>query len=233
MSTVGEKWVQEAQRRADEPLHSDLVPFLEKSELLGTCLKHPLVYDIPHIPMLAFRANDTYAAKRKALAKALADKDWSSYIWLHERPYRRDALWTIRRKLTDREYWDLVGMVWTDSENIWQWGSLTRLLIGSQRPGRRYIMNKEERAALAAMPDTLTIYRGLTSRGTRKGWSWTLDRAKAEWFAKRLAQEGDEPIVLTGTVSKAHVIAYFTGRDEEEIVVNPRDVKEECCERQI
>jgi hypothetical protein len=218
-------WLEEVQARADEPLHPDLVPYVEESDFLGLCLKHPLVYDIPHFAHMRWRCNDQYAYKRAALEEAMRNHDWNSVIWLHERPYRRDALWTIRRKLTDREYWDLVGMVWTDSDNIWQWGNLTRQLMGSQRPGRQYIMDEEERAALAAMPDTLTIYRGLTSRGTRKGWSWTLDRAKAGWFAKRLAQEGDEPIVLTGTVSKAHVIAYFTGRGEEEIVVNPRDVK--------
>jgi hypothetical protein len=214
------------QARGHEPLHPDLVPYLEEDEFLGLCLKHPLVYDIPHLQMTAWRCNDQYATKRKALEKAMREHRWESVIWLHERPYRRNALWSIRRNLTDREYWKLVGMVWVDSENIWQWGNLTRQLVGSQRPGRRYIMDEEENVALTAMPDTLTIYRGLTSRGTRKGWAWTLDRARAEWFAHRTILKGEKPIVLAGTISKAHVIAYFTGRNEEEIVANPQHIKE-------
>jgi len=225
-SEIAGTWLEEAQARSDEPLHPDLVPYLEESELLGTILKHPMVFDVPHMPFMAWRCNDQYAYKQKALSRAMASHDWHSVIWLHERPYRRDALWAIRRKVTNQEYWNLVEMVWTDSENIWQWGSMVRKLLLCQRPDRRYIMNEEERAALAAMPDTLTVYRGLTSRGTRLGWSWTLDRAKAEWFAARFTQEGQHKIVLTGTVPRSRVIAYFTRCNEEEIVADPRHIKE-------
>ena len=57
-----------------------------------------------------------------------------------------------------------------------------------------------------------------------KGWSWTTDPDKAEWFARRFAVRGKECFVAEGTVSKQYVIAYFTGRNESEIVVDPRRV---------
>ena len=50
-------------------------------------------------------------------------------------------------------------------------------------------MEQEERKALAALPDRLTIYRGVhIKKGTLRGLSWTLDRERAEWFANRWAK---------------------------------------------
>jgi hypothetical protein len=219
------EWLLERQAREGEPLLPELEPYLvESGHNFGPCLKHPLVFDIPHFPQLAWRCNDQYQAKREALVQARKEQDWHTCIWLHERPYRAQAFGEIKGKLHHREYWELLGQVWTDSENIWQWGDQVAEFMGSRRPGRRYLMSPAERRALAAMPEILTAYRGLTSRGTRQGWSWTLDKAKAQWFSTRLLAAGDKPVLLEGTVRKSDVLAYFTGRSEEEIVVNPRDV---------
>lgn len=226
-------WLEEAARRADEPLDPELERYLIEGDdgLSFTMLKHPLVFEIPFVPMLAYRANDFLKYKQKAVRKAMREHNWSQVIWLHERAFRWQALRGIRRKVGHRQYWELLGMVWVDSENIWQNLDIVPGMLTAQRPGRRYIMSPEEQAALAAMPAVLTVYRGYTDpRGTRLGWSWTLDRDKAAWFAKRLASSDEEPVVVTGTVSRDKVIAYFTGRGESEIVTDPKEVHEEARE---
>jgi hypothetical protein len=85
-------------------------------------------------------------------------------------------------------------------------------------------MNPQERRFLARQRERLTIYRGCRS-GRKIGWSWTLDRRKAKWFARRFEEyvEGS-PIVLIGEVNKKDVIAYFASRKEKEIVVDPKKV---------
>jgi hypothetical protein len=45
---------------------------------------------------------------------------------------------------------------------------------------------------------------------------------KAEWFATRLYDP--EPLLFVGTVHIDNVLAYFTDRNEQEIIALPRDV---------
>ena len=218
--------IDERKAREGEVLLPELVPFLDDGKgFLGPCLKHPLVFDIPFFPQMAWRCNDQYQQKRELLAKAVTERDWYTAIWLHERPFRAHAFAGLQSKMHHAEYWELLGLVWCDSENIWQWGYLAAELLGSRRPARRFMMDPEEREALAALPDTFTVYRGLTvPQGVKQGWSWTLDKDKAEWFSIRLIRKGNKPLVLTGEVRRSSVIAHLTRRGEAEIVVNPRDV---------
>jgi hypothetical protein len=59
-------------------------------------------------------------------------------------------------------------------------------------------------------------------RSAMHGLSWTLDREKAQWFANRwLSLKRRRPIVLQTVARKADVMAYFAGRNEQEIVVHP------------
>ena len=53
--------------------------------------------------------------------------------------------------------------------------------------------------------------------------SWTLSRKTAVWFAERFRPE--EPVVGEGRCCKEDILAYFTGRGEEEIVIDPRAVR--------
>ena len=80
----------------------------------------------------------------------------------------------------------------------------------------------------------LTIYRGQdpVSEATPDGHlpvgiAWSLDKSIAERFARGAAtrQSDREGIVYEGRVLKSKVIAYLTGRDEEEVIVHPFDIR--------
>jgi hypothetical protein len=43
---------------------------------------------------------------------------------------------------------------------------------------------------------------GLQAWRAKMGMSWTINRPQAEWFARRLANDEDEPRVVSGTVSE-------------------------------
>jgi len=85
---------------------------------------------------------------------------------------------------------------------------------------KRYLMTAEEYKQYCLLPETLTIYRGVPSHNSRnvKALSWTLDRNKAEWFAHRFGEEGT---VYEAEIAKDHVLAFFTSRNEAEVVVDP------------
>ncbi len=150
-------------------------------------------------------------------------------VMAHAGPYRLQTLADYEHSMTDRVFWKTLADVWTDSENLWQDTRLIRRLLSNPRPHREEMMTAEERQALKRMPDAITIYRGYSGRGTWRGWSWTIDKDKGEWFARRppgpMQDSPSDPTLVEATVNKAHVIAYITERDESEIVVDPRRVK--------
>ena len=76
------------------------------------------------------------------------------------------------------------------------------------------------------------IYRGYRFDDAAPGFSWTLDKARARWFAGRLrTDDHPDPKIVSGYVAREHVIAYITSRDEQEIVVLPEHVTEIEVER--
>ena len=91
--------------------------------------------------------NQTYRNKLQGVKKAETDADWGLYVDLHERPYRLCALLSATKKgLKDKpsEFWELVGNVWRDSENIHHSLSKWRGLWGTPIGGRRACMSAED-----------------------------------------------------------------------------------------
>jgi hypothetical protein len=200
-----------------EELHPELSPYLQPHPTLGQCLKHPLVFELFYHPQSNARLNEQYKQKLKYVEEKLADKKWSSAIWLYERPYRMEKFAEWMHDMTDSEYWDLLGSIWTDSENLWQYGSLPGYLLRKDRPGRENMMDASEKKFLAGLPEEFVVYRGFQRRN-KKGWSWSLSYHKAKWFAERFDQKGAG--VIQATVKKKDVIAYLSGRNEYEIVAD-------------
>jgi hypothetical protein len=206
-----------------EELHPDLAAAVTTLEYGPTMIKHPLVNQFLPPPGYAGQVNRFYQYKLGSLAQAREEADWHSYIFLHERPWRAEALRDIQDDIEDQEYWELLGDVWMDTENLWQWHELIPELFDSGRPNRKHIMTPRERAALARMSDPVTVYRGHHGVNV-DGWAWTTRRSVAEKMARRLLIRGRKPMVTKGHVAKKDVIAYLTRRGEWEIVANPENV---------
>ena len=219
-------WIAEALRRSEEPLHPDLAPYLVNDGQMGwSMLKHPLVYAVPYTPQMAYQYNKQYLAKQRSLDVAHKASDWGLVLALHERPYRIDAFTEITHLMTDREYWEALAWLWTDSENIRETADVWEEMILSDRPEREAMMTEEEAVALAAMPEEILVYQGHTSERS-DGLSWTVRENIALWFARRFALlESDQPAVTYGRAYKRDVIAYFMGRNEYEVLLLPEHVE--------
>lgn len=204
-----------------EPLHPELEACIEKNDAFVS-IKHPLVFSVLHVPELNAMMNRSLAHKQEALEKAVADRNWSRAIFLHEKPYRVHAFQQIARMLSDKEYFELLGDVWTDIENHWQWKDEMKVLVRA-RPAeaRRHMTRTADRKFMESLPDEIVVYRGHQKKNAQ-GLSWTLCQHKAWWFARRL---GQTPVVTQGIVSKADVWAVFLGRGEWEIACHPRAVR--------
>lgn len=209
-----------------EPLDPELTLYMAQGPMGMPCIKHPLVFSMMHHDAMNAMANKKLAILKAEVAKAAAAGKWRTYVWHHERPYRLNALMhATAHGLEGPEYWHLLGEVWTDAEYPRQHGNSKWLyLFGRMTPGKEELMDEEERDAFAALPERVTVYRGHQSDNA-SGLSWTLSLDKAKWFARRLLQPRQVGMVTQGELLKADAYAFFTGRNEEELVTNPRFVK--------
>lgn len=204
-----------------DELDPDLLDHLIDTRDLGQWIKHPLVFAPFYNPALHRLYNEQLRMKREALARAEEEKDWNSYVYLHERPYRVNAFRSIQHRIGDGTYWKLLGSIWRDSENIRENHEEWVGLISSPRARREEMMSPEDREALLLMPLAFTIHQGHTDRRD-DGYSWTTSPDTAAWFANRFADmEQARPMVTTAVVAKRDVIAYMTNRNEFEILVSP------------
>lgn len=66
------------------------------------------------------------------------------------------------------------------------------------------------------------VWRGTSALSFRKasaGFSWTLDRDVACWFAMRFADRNGSPLVLSATVPRSDIALYTNERSEQEVVL--------------
>lgn len=135
--------------------------------------------------------------------------------------------------MSDRQYWELLSLLHTgvesfndeDNPDIFQWWQEK---YTADRSNREYIMTEEERKVFNALPDKITVFRGLRVEEELYeplGFSWTLDKKKAEWFAQRFWK--GTPIVIEAIVDKSNCIGYLTENAEEEEILVLNVSKEE------
>ena len=208
----------------EELLTDELAPYVRHDGAFGPLLHHPLVIEIFFRPTHCALVNERFRYKVKERDRAAREGRWETYVFVHERPYRVQALaQAVARGAKNIER--LVAQTWIDSENIYQ-NKAAWKMIWSSLPSPRDTMDANERVVYDCMPETVTIHRGIRRKSySPRGMSWTRDKERAVWFAHRWKQRGDKPVVLTAEVGKKNVLAFFMGRGEEEIVALPKYLK--------
>lgn len=142
--------------------------------------------------------------------------DLSRYADHHQ---RGELLLTHAEAMSDGDYWRAVADAWQDSERQSLSRADWRRLWLADRPGREQAMTADEHAALAALPRRVAVFRGVHLFNGVAGLSWTFDREKAAWFARRdLDGYG---AVVSGRVLHRRILALFEARQEHELIVQP------------
>lgn len=124
-------------------------------------------------------------------------------------------------KLTDKEYWTNLNYVYAMHDYQKLPSELYQALFSSARKDKRYLMKKEEHQFLKSLPDKITIYRGMSEEefnGNNFGISWTLSKKVATLFANRSLYGERKKKVKQMIIDKSRIVAYFSDRDEEEII---------------
>ena len=99
--------------------------------------------------------------------------------------------------------------------------SKPKLLAMFRKADPNILMNEDERKILQGLENPVTVYRGVTSYNAKnvQALSWTLDEKVAQWFAHRYGEQGT---VYQARIHKDDIYAVFTGRNESEVIVDPK-----------
>lgn len=164
-----------------------------------------------------FFINQFVKQQTERAEEALKEKDYSSFIWTHERPFRLNAILEIARFCTPKLKAELLSHIWTDcefphiNEDTW------RMLFKQIRNSNHLMTDEELKAYNKLDPTLVTVYRGVSIK-PYSGISWTLDKDKALWFANRFS-DGDKQFLLTAVVPTEKIIALLNGRGESECII--------------
>lgn len=160
---------------------------------------------------------------RKASGVIEESESIDAILWLIGKPYRLQFLKLIQKGLSPDEMGRLLADMWVISENPNSGAiPLSTLIKWFKKASKESLMDAEELAYYDSLSDEFTVYRGIASESNKKGISYTLSLEKAEWFAKRSQRE--KGYVLTGTAKKKDVLAYFNGREEQEVLIEPKNI---------
>jgi hypothetical protein len=142
---------------------------------------------------------------------------YASYVQYHDDAYKPYAL------LEASSEWAFSGVeFWRVLKDIWMMAHSTGYALDTWRklfqpyiePGIRSVLDRDELAVFANLPETVTAYRG-AQETAKRGLSWSLNITTAEFFAKRTSGQ-----VWRALVPRSAVLAYFAGRDESELVID-------------
>lgn len=124
--------------------------------------------------------------------------------------------------LSEKDLGQLLSDAWIMSEfpNADRNVGTRELLALFKSVSPEYLMDQKDWQRYQSLGDPVTVYRGVASadKGNVKALSWTLDRKTAEWFAHRFGKDGT---VYTAQIKRDDICAYFSGRKESEVIVNP------------
>lgn len=151
-----------------------------------------------------------------------ADNPYHIYLMVNQ-PYALTFLKFTMPYLSQKDFSNILSSAWIMTEaphndvNV----GLNELVNMFTKADPQIIMDEDEYKKFLDLLESITVYRGVTEYNAKniKALSWTLNKDTAEWFANRFGNGGT---VYRAEILKQHIFAVFDGRNESEVIVNPK-----------
>lgn len=146
---------------------------------------------------------------------------------LVQKKYRLVFLKHCYAYLSEKDLAEMFADAWISTENPNQDPdcSLAFLVRMFKRCKKEYLMTEEDYKVYQSLPETFTVYRGVAVGRNPRGLSWTQNLDTAKWFSQRFDNDIKKGYILTATVNKKDVLAYFNSRGENEVVCNTKKMQ--------
>ena len=171
----------------------------------------------------SFDKPDIFTAWQKDFNRRV-DKcnDLGRLYMLWQDPYKMTFMKLCGDFLSPKDYAEYLTESWVTEENPNMDVNVSRreALKMFRKAKKHYLMDKEDLEYWKNLPETITVWRGVSKGRIDLGLSWTDDKSKAEWFRSRFVDAENQGKLLEVTTSKSNVIAYFNTRGEQEILLD-------------
>lgn len=200
---------------------------VEETEYSPIVVQHPIFESgISYVnnKMTDIMTPEGFAAVAKQVEEDI-DKIDDAFGCVHilRQSYYLTFLKFAKESLSLSDFSMLLGKFWTEEEN--PNGDVNVPVSLSARwfksADKRVLMYDDEYKTYKDLPEAFTAYRGITPGRNPDGMSWTRDLSKADWFSRRFG----DGYVLEGIANKKDVLAFFSRRGEEEVVIEAKKVK--------
>lgn len=171
---------------------------------------------------------DDLALWRKQVGSVIDEADSAFQIYMMvTKSYALGFLKFAQNALSEKDFANILADAWIRTEAPNNDPNLSKMDLLSlfKQTDPALLMDEEDYRSFQDLDDVVTIYRGVTSVNEKnvKALSWTPDRETAEWFAHRFGENGT---VYEAQIHKSHIYAYFSGRNESEVIVDPKHLTE-------
>ncbi len=171
-------------------------------------------------PFDIFQDIEKYHLWQEAFAEDIKQrKNAYSIACLIKTYYKPVFFESIKEYLSEKDFAKILADYWAAYGIM----DAPKFLSWFQEADKLYLMSKGEQKKFNALPDKVIIYRGVNNPKYKYGFSWTLDKRIAYWFANRY--ENKESYVYECTVDKKDLICYFEIRNEKEVIIDPLTLK--------
>lgn len=210
----------------------DAVPIKEVQELKGMgIVQHPFISSLYLMDrdrkIISFLNPAKIEKCRDTYREAIYTGDVMGIYVMVCNPYKMTWFSYCHNYLSGKDYGTYLRNAWTMEENPNQDVNVPRrkAIQLFKRAEKKHLMNEEEYKYYDALPEKLTVWRGVSPGRERLGLSWTDDKKTAEWFMRRFEREERTGYLLEAEIDKKDILAYFDGRNENEIVVDVFRIK--------
>ena len=148
-------------------------------------------------------------------------------FFLLNKPYLLTALKFVKPYLSLADFSNILSYAWTSSENPNKDVNvnINTLIKWFKEADKLSLMDKEEYITYQNLPNELVLYRGISTKSNPKGISWTRNLETAKWFANRFSAPNN--YILKAKVTKKDMLCYFNSRNEDEVIINTKNIKVE------
>ena len=208
--------------------------------LCSTVKIEPLDFNIASHPF----ANSIYACSKTRILILTNPEDYNEWenklfnlidrtesviklFFLVNKPYLLTALKFVKPYLSLADFSNILSYAWTLSENPNKDVNvnINTLIKWFKEADKLSLMDKEEYITYQNLPNELVLYRGISTKSNPKGISWTRNLETAKWFANRFSISNN--YILKAKVTKKDMLCYFNSRNEDEVIINTKNIKTE------
>ena len=200
---------------------------LQINKKVGFLINHPYIGEIAtavkedgKLVLKDVRNEQDLEDVRKNILETIdAVTSYQHFIHIMRAPYLPAFFKFTKHLLSAFDYSSFLGSMWTIVEfpNVDENITAPEFVRIFRKAEKALLMDDDELRQYLALPEQITVYRGIRGRGSLKALSWTIDIAQAEWFAQRWGKNGK---VYSATINRKDVLAVFTSRGESELVVD-------------